>query len=376
MSTSVVPEELTISVLENEFVLGVFSPLFKEGDARRGTPQARAVLMYNYTRANLDRSILEAVSVDSHKRPALESREPFTTPVPTERHLINKLMMDDPLGVHAFVNPCADVYGAYSASLIKIAKKLNTNLYDWMKASTHYMATLYSKSDLNDPNLVFPSINLRISQSSTHDTELVRKDPRWFSEQGRPKNRDEWAGRIIPIHILPFVLAESNYSGWNLILLKVARIMQARISSPSVDILQRYFYEQTIFNARKVLQDRATVAKEIMHIAKQTIDNHRTGDSIGNTLRAEEEVPNSGELFMAAAEGDIVAVRRCIVDVGDVNLPHPRTRQTPLFISSLNGHEEVVELLLQCGAAIPDPEDLTPKQSALISTEHIFFFPR
>jgi hypothetical protein len=273
--------------------------------------------------------------------------------------------------VHVFANPCADVYGAYSASLVKIAKNLNVNLYDWLKASTNYMANLYSKPELGDPKLVFPSINLRTSKNSTRDTEVLRTDPRWFSEKGRPKNRGEWEGKIIPIYIIPFVLAESTHSGWNLILIKVVRVMQARVSSTSVDPLQRYFYEQTIFNAQKVLQDRATVAKEIMHMAKQTIGNHRSGGSLEVTPRQQqqnEDESAAGELFMAAAEGDIDGVRRCIVSVGNVNLPDPRTRQTPLFISSLNGHEEVVELLLACGATIPDQDDLTPRQSALIST--------
>lgn len=73
------------------------------------------------------------------------------------------------------------------------------------------------------------------------------------------------------------------------------------------------------------------------------------------------------DMFYAAERGDVACVRFHLGEGVDVNYQHPEAMMSALVISILNGHTEVVRVLLEHGADANLPAELgqlTPLQAA------------
>lgn len=56
------------------------------------------------------------------------------------------------------------------------------------------------------------------------------------------------------------------------------------------------------------------------------------------------------DCYKAAGDGDVAAVKKAIEAGADIDYTHGTNMLTPLIIASINGHIEVVKVLLAAGA--------------------------
>lgn len=68
------------------------------------------------------------------------------------------------------------------------------------------------------------------------------------------------------------------------------------------------------------------------------------------------------KLFTACENGEVDIVKKILETGVDVNLTHPKTGATPLWIACYNGQNKLIKLLLEnkANANIADNEGITP----------------